>query len=293
MSENQFQLRLQKGPDPGAEFPLTAGSLTIGRDPMADITLNDPEVSRQHARMFETEHGYQIQDLGSTNGTFVNGEKISMELVDLTSGTTITFGSGVVLLFDVIRQEREVLETILDLNPLKTEVTDDAVVPDDMTDPDATPLPLEIIEDAPVVEPLSEAVAEFDLDVVSEFDEVEAVDDVTPEILESIFQKPVVDPLPEAVADFDLDVDVDGDGNGRFDFDEIAADYSSQDAPKPTISDPMESQGISAATDEPPKNRRTITIILAILFLIICCCCSLLVFMYYIGGDLIINELGA
>ncbi len=271
MSENQFHLRLQKGPDPGAKFPLTSGSLTIGRDPMADITLNDPEVSRQHARMFETEKGYQIQDLGSTNGTFVNGEKISMELVDLTSGATIVFGSGVVLLFESIREESELLEAALDLSPREEDH------PTDVTNLD--------IEPEPVIEPLPEAVAGFDLDVDSDFGTIEDSDDITPEILEQIGREPVIEPMSEAVAEFDLD--------GDSGFSEMETIDDIQEEPEIVDGSVSGSRGISAATDKPPKNRRTIIIVLAILFLIICCCCSFLVFMYFIGGDWLLTQLGA
>lgn len=101
MSTNQFQLVVSKGPNPGQTYPLLTSSLTIGRDPMADIVFNDPEVSRQHCRLTQVEDGYQIQDLGSTNGTFLNGVRMGTDPVLLDDETEIALGSGVTLLFQL------------------------------------------------------------------------------------------------------------------------------------------------------------------------------------------------
>ena len=51
-------------------------TLVVGRDPKADIVLDTPNVSRLHARLERVEDGFQVEDLGSTNGTWVNGERI-------------------------------------------------------------------------------------------------------------------------------------------------------------------------------------------------------------------------
>jgi ABC transport system ATP-binding/permease protein len=56
-----------------------ASCLTIGRDPQSNIHLNSPLVSWNHAEIIRTASGFEIRDLGSTNGTFVNGKKISRQ----------------------------------------------------------------------------------------------------------------------------------------------------------------------------------------------------------------------
>jgi pSer/pThr/pTyr-binding forkhead associated (FHA) protein len=68
-------------------FPLTKGELTIGRNPGNDILIDNVGVSRQHAVIRVSGERVVIEDLGSANGTFVNGQKIAMR--DLQSGDEI------------------------------------------------------------------------------------------------------------------------------------------------------------------------------------------------------------
>ena len=118
MSDTLYQLSVRKGPKVGEKFVLETLSLTIGRDPVSDIILNDPEVSRQHARFTQTETGYQVQDLGSTNGTFVNGQRLESETVDLQPGFTISMGSGVTLLYELVPTGDALAATMLDQSGL-------------------------------------------------------------------------------------------------------------------------------------------------------------------------------
>ena len=76
MADNAYQLVVRKGPRPGQIFSLALETLAIGRDPSSDIVINDAEVSRYHARLTVSEEGYQLQDLGSTNGTMLNQKQI-------------------------------------------------------------------------------------------------------------------------------------------------------------------------------------------------------------------------
>lgn len=64
-----------EGPDRGARHPLSGRATTIGREMSNDITLTDEQVSRQHAKIISMKGSFFIQDLGSSNGTYVNGEK--------------------------------------------------------------------------------------------------------------------------------------------------------------------------------------------------------------------------
>ncbi len=69
-------LRVISGLNPGQEFPLEGDSAILGRHPSCDIVLEEGAVSRQHARVFRESGAYYVEDLGSRNGTFVNGERI-------------------------------------------------------------------------------------------------------------------------------------------------------------------------------------------------------------------------
>jgi pSer/pThr/pTyr-binding forkhead associated (FHA) protein len=87
------QLKIVDGPDTGREFPI-GGALVIGRDPSAGIVLEDTEVSRRHAQVAPRSSGMVIEDLGSTNGTFVNGEQIEGER-SLHGGEKVRIGTTV------------------------------------------------------------------------------------------------------------------------------------------------------------------------------------------------------
>ena len=116
-----YQLIIRQGPKPGHVYALDEPSLTIGRDPMSDIVLSDPEVSRYHARLIQSDSGqYQIEDMGSTNGTFVDGQKVSGEPVLLRPGQLVVFGSSISLLYQEIRSpmDADALATIPDHNQM-------------------------------------------------------------------------------------------------------------------------------------------------------------------------------
>ncbi|PID85542.1 MAG: hypothetical protein CSB13_07725 [Chloroflexi bacterium] len=103
--DSAYQLIVQKGPQPGQIYPLLSTSITLGRDPITDIVLNDPEVSRQHARLTQTANSYQIEDLQSTNGTYVNGTQVRAKAVPLAHGAEIQLGSGVLLIFELMPED--------------------------------------------------------------------------------------------------------------------------------------------------------------------------------------------
>jgi predicted component of type VI protein secretion system len=78
---------------------LSQDEYRIGRDTTNDITISDPEISRKHARLTLQPGGFQIEDLGSTNGTFVNGMRL-MGPHALRPGELILLGENVALVYD-------------------------------------------------------------------------------------------------------------------------------------------------------------------------------------------------
>ena len=69
------KLRIEKGFYAGLEWPLDRASTVVGRGKNADMILSEPTISRAHALVsFDGPHLY-LQDIGSTNGTLVNGVK--------------------------------------------------------------------------------------------------------------------------------------------------------------------------------------------------------------------------
>ena len=75
----------------GERFVLGDTIVTIGRLPESVLVLEDPNVSRQHAEIRPSGNGFVLADLGSTNGSKVNGIKVSERV--LQDGDEITFGS--------------------------------------------------------------------------------------------------------------------------------------------------------------------------------------------------------
>ena len=75
----------------GQRYSLNAPSIVLGRSSEADILVDDTGVSRRHLEIRTTNGTTEAVDLGSTNGSYVNGHKIAGS-VDLTDGSTITMG---------------------------------------------------------------------------------------------------------------------------------------------------------------------------------------------------------
>jgi hypothetical protein len=74
-----YALVVERGPRAGMTFVLHPGSTTVGRHPDSDIFLDDVTVSRHHCRFSATMEALSVEDAGSTNGTYVNGERVDSE----------------------------------------------------------------------------------------------------------------------------------------------------------------------------------------------------------------------
>jgi class 3 adenylate cyclase/pSer/pThr/pTyr-binding forkhead associated (FHA) protein len=77
--------------DPAVKWTLRDGPMTVGRASTCDIAVQHPSVSRAHARFTMTATGCRVSDLGSSNGTFVNGIRITTD-ADVRDGDAIAFG---------------------------------------------------------------------------------------------------------------------------------------------------------------------------------------------------------
>ncbi len=86
--------------DPGQRWPLEKTETIIGRRPPSDIVFPFSRISRRHARLERREFDYFLIDLGSRNGTFVNGQPVGAEGCRLAGGDEIVLGGAVSLRFE-------------------------------------------------------------------------------------------------------------------------------------------------------------------------------------------------
>jgi len=106
-SELQAIMTVLTGSSPGAVYELTAPTTVIGRSREAEIQITDAGLSRRHAQILRRPDGFYLEDLGSTNGTFYNGERLN-ESHKLEDGSRIQIGENTVLRFalqDKLEQE--------------------------------------------------------------------------------------------------------------------------------------------------------------------------------------------
>ncbi|MCS6914993.1 MAG: DUF4388 domain-containing protein [Myxococcales bacterium] len=95
-----YALRFISGKYQGGEFPLRANrDIIIGRSSDLDMVLIEDMVSRKHAKIQTTEEGVIITDIGSTNGTFVNGERVQRAV--LKEGDRILIGTSILKLVSI------------------------------------------------------------------------------------------------------------------------------------------------------------------------------------------------
>jgi pSer/pThr/pTyr-binding forkhead associated (FHA) protein len=95
----EYGLFVRRGPQPDTAYPLNKEVINIGRDESNDITIDDIEISRFHARIIRQEGAYKLIDLDSMNGTYVEGQKLS-KAHSLSLGEKIGVGESVLLSFE-------------------------------------------------------------------------------------------------------------------------------------------------------------------------------------------------
>ena len=91
-AQNASRLVITSGPKAGVEFPLTGESITIGRSNDSSLVIRDDYTSTHHARLMLWNDEWMIQDLDSTNGTFLAGRRVAIP-TPVHLNTTIKIGA--------------------------------------------------------------------------------------------------------------------------------------------------------------------------------------------------------
>lgn len=124
MGYKKFRLTVIKGFNKGEVFPLEEDEVIIGRGEENGIVLNIAEVSRKHSVLTRGKEGYIINDLGSTNGTFVDKKKVGDKYL-LKPGDTIMLGDAIYLTYQA---DEDPEETLVALRPVEISTPDDTAV---------------------------------------------------------------------------------------------------------------------------------------------------------------------
>lgn len=123
-----YRLVMRSGPNAGQVYSLEKSELFIGRDLANDIIVNDPEVSRRHLRLFLQGNQYGIEDLGSTNGSFVNGQRLAGPYI-LHPGEFLTLGERVNFVYEVVDTDATVVSLGTQMRQEQPPVTPAAQIP--------------------------------------------------------------------------------------------------------------------------------------------------------------------
>ncbi len=99
---DSYRLIVRRGPQPNQVYELTDDVMNLGRDITNQLVINDREVSRHHLRFVRGADGYTMEDLGSTNGTFINGRRVTGATL-LKNGDMIGLGETVTLGYEAVR----------------------------------------------------------------------------------------------------------------------------------------------------------------------------------------------
>lgn len=263
MPATNYRLTMRKGPEPGQQYSLITDSVTIGRDPMVDVVVNDPEVSRQHVRLTRRGDHFLIQDLGSTNGTFLDGRRLLGDPVPIAPGQLITIGGNVSLVFEA---EGDVGATLL--------AGDEPDV--DAEEAQSKAPGVGIFDFPDELEPVWPDEPEFPaLDRVetTPLEERDTVLDYPSPPHDLSYQEPPEDLLPDFGAPASSDLP--------------AEPYLVQQRAQFRGTPPT-----PPAPPVPPRSNRTRNIIVTILALLLLCCCCVILTGYFYWGDLLMEYLG-
>jgi pSer/pThr/pTyr-binding forkhead associated (FHA) protein len=99
MTKTLYRLVVRQGPIPGQVFECDRNEISIGRDIANDFVINDAEVSRRHAQLTLEGDRYKIEDLNSTNGTYIDGQRLIGPHI-MAIGEIIMFGDNVGVIFE-------------------------------------------------------------------------------------------------------------------------------------------------------------------------------------------------
>jgi hypothetical protein len=280
VAEYSYQLYVRRGPMPGEMFVLNLPTLIAGRDPLADIIVRDPEVSRNHARLILTENGYEIQDMGSTNGTFINGTPLRGEPHLLAAGELITLGSNVVLEYQVTEVEAG--------DPLATMIKPDEPAAPDRPLPQATGQLGTEAERARDPEDFSA----FDLFNVSPSGEADEAD-ADPDFEEGTVLDDLLSAGAPAVAQPFADPSELPPQTDSYAASEEPAEFSPPPRPRPRTVPPAQASGPREGSTLPPsppppppaKRNTLLTILLIVLIVLVALCCFFLLLTVYFLQD--------
>jgi len=142
MAQLTYQLVMQQGPTPGKVYPLSPGDITVGREVLNDIVVSEAEVSRKHARIIYQAGSYILEDLGSTNGTYVAGQRL-LGPHALRPGELIMLGEKVSLVFEEVQFDPDatMISAGPPLFPLTQETPEPAPIPEQKPAPVPFPRP--------------------------------------------------------------------------------------------------------------------------------------------------------
>ncbi len=93
------RLTMLRGPTVGSVYELTGDVITLGRGSKNEIVIQDNEVSREHLRLVRVADGYEVHDLGSSNGTFINGQRLVGNW-QLHTGFLVELGDSITLEYE-------------------------------------------------------------------------------------------------------------------------------------------------------------------------------------------------